>query len=151
MDRSRGRGWCLLVLVTETMSMHRGVSGGLRMPPASACDPGLLPREFAGARHIRPRPRIPCPGGCGGELQLVWGDFLGPYVRHVKNASGRVNCTSGGEGDLHKWAKEELADYLSDKTMLHFFSRCTSCGANVTHPSVLENMGRRRGDIWWVL
>ena len=136
MDRSPGRGWCLLVLVTETMSMHRGVSGGLRMPPASACDPGLLPREFAGARHIRPRPRIPCPGGCGGELQLVWGDFLGPYVRHVKNASGRVNCTSGGEGDLHKWAKEELADYLSDKTMLHFFSRCTSCGANVTHPSV---------------
>ena len=136
MDRSPGRGWGLLVLVTETMSMHRGVSGGLRMPPASACDPGLLPREFAGARHIRPRPRIPCPGGCGGELQLVWGDFLGPYVRHVKNASGRVNCTSGGEGDLHKWAKEELADYLSDKTMLHFFSRCTSCGANVTHPSV---------------
>ena len=30
MDRIRGGGWCLLVLVAETMSMRRGVPGGLR-------------------------------------------------------------------------------------------------------------------------
>ena len=87
MDRSWGRGWCLLVLVTETMSMRRGVPDGLRMPPAAAHDPDFLPREFADARYLRPRPRIPCPEGCGRELQLVWGDQVGPYVRHVPNAS----------------------------------------------------------------
>ena len=136
MDRSWGRGWCLLVLVTETMSMRRGVPDGLRMPPAAAHDPDFLPREFADARYLRPRPRIPCPEGCGRELQLVWGDQVGPYVRHVPNASIRVNCTAGGEGDLHKWAKEDLADYLSDTTMLHFASRCKSCDAKVNLGSV---------------
>ena len=60
MDRIRGGGWCLLVLVAETMSMRRGVPGGLRMAPAEAHDAlGLIPLQFAGARGEWPRPRIP--------------------------------------------------------------------------------------------
>ena len=136
MDRIRGRGWCLLVLATETMSMRRGVPGGLRMPPAAAAhDPGLVPPELANARYTWPRPRVPC-SICGEELGLVWGDERGPYLRHLRNATG---CTGGGEGDLHKWAKEDLADYLRNKTMLHFVSRCTSCEAKLYLPSVPVN------------
>ena len=105
MVRSQGRGWCLLVLVTEITSMRRGVPGGLRMPPAAAHEPGLLPPELANARYTWPRPRIPC-SICGSELGLVWGDQRGPYVRHMPNASGRVNCTGGGEGDLHLWLRK---------------------------------------------
>ena len=140
MAHSRGRGWCLLVLATETMSMRRGVPG-LHMPPvppAAAHDPGLLPPELANARYTWPRPRVPC-STCGQELGLVWGDERGPYLRHLRNATGRVNCTGGGEGDLHLWAKEDLADYLRNKTMLHFVSRCTSCEANMYLPSVPVN------------
>ena len=41
----------MLVLVAETMSMRRGVPGGLRMAPAEAHDAlGLIPLQFAGAR-----------------------------------------------------------------------------------------------------
>ena len=112
--------------------MRRGVPGGLRMPPAEAHAPGLLPREFADAPNTYPRPRAPC-STCGGELVYCWGDERGPYLRHLRNATG---CTGGGEGDLHKWAKEDLADYLRNKTMLHFVSRCTSCKANMYLPSV---------------
>ena len=133
MDRIRGRGWCLLVLVTETMSMRRGVPGGLRMAPAEAHDPaGLLPRRFADVPNTYPRPRAPC-STCGGELVYCFGDERGPYLRHLRNATG---CTGGGEGYLHKWAKEDLADYLRDKTMLHFDSRCKSCDAKLYLPSV---------------
>ena len=135
MVRSQGRGWCLLLLVTETMSMRRGVPGGLRMPAAAAHDPGLLPPELANARYTWPRPRVPC-STCGQELGLVWGDERGPYLRHLRNATG---CTGGGEGDLHKWAKEDLADYLRNKTMLHFVSRCTSCETKLYLPSVPVN------------
>ena len=140
MDRIRGRGWCLLVLVAETMSMRRGVPGGLRMAPAGY-DPDLLPPQFAefvDARNTWPRPRKPC-SVCGEDLVLCVGEKVRPYARHVRNASGRVNCTGGGEGDLHLWAKEDLADYLRNKTMLHFVSRCTSCDANMYLPSVPVN------------
>ena len=132
MLRIGGRAWCLLVLAIETMSMRRGVPGGLRMPPAAAHDRGVLPRELADAPNTYPRPRAPC-STCGGELVYCFGDERGPYLRHLRNATG---CTGGGEGDLHKWAKEDLADYLRNKTMLHFVSRCKSCDANVNHPSV---------------
>ena len=132
MLRIGGRAWCLLVLAIETMSMRRGVPGGLRMPPAAAHDRGVLPRELADAPNTYPRPRAPC-ATCGGELVYCFGDERGPYLRHLRNASG---CTGGGEGDLHLWAKEDLADYLRDTTMLHFVSRCTSCDAKLYLPSV---------------
>ena len=117
--------------------MRRGVPGGLRMAPAGY-DPDLLPPQFAefvDARNTWPRPRKPC-SVCGEDLVLCVGEKVRPYARHVRNASGRVNCTGGGEGDLHLWAKEDLAGYLSDKTMLHFVSRCKSCDAKVNLGSV---------------
>ena len=135
MLRIGGRAWCLLVLAIETMSMRRGVPGGLRMPPAAAHDRGVLPRELADAPNTYPRPRAPC-STCGGELVYCFGDERGPYLRHLRNATG---CTGGGEGDLHKWAKEDLADYLRNKTMLHFVSRCTSCETKLYLPSVPVN------------
>ena len=106
MDRIRGGGWCLLVLVAETMSMRRGVPAGLRMPPAAAHDLGVLPRELADAPNTYPRPRAPC-STCGGELVYCFGDERGPYLRHMPNASGTVNCTGGGEGDLHRTGRLE--------------------------------------------
>ena len=56
---------------------------------------------------------------------LCVGEKLRPYARHVRS----VNCTGGGEGDLHLWAKDDLAGYLSRGGDLQFFSRCTSCKA----------------------
>ena len=136
MDRIRGRGWCLLVLVTETMSMRRGVPGGLRMAPAEAHDPaGLLPRRFADVPNTYPRPRIPC-SVCGEDLVLCFGEKRRHYTRHIGKRSGKVNCTGGGEGDLHIWAKEDLARYLSQGAELEFFSRCKSCKAKTELGSV---------------
>ena len=85
MLRIGGRAWCLLVLAIETMSMRRGVPGGLRMPPAAAHDRGVLPRELADAPNTYPRPRAPC-STCGGELVYCFGDERGPYLRHLRNA-----------------------------------------------------------------
>ena len=90
MARIRGRGWCLLVLATETMSMRRGVPGGLRMAPAEAHDAlGLIPLQFAGARGEWPRPRIPCPT-CGDEMVLKWGDKRRPYFSHLPKWGGHT-------------------------------------------------------------
>ena len=117
--------------------MRRGVPGGLRMPPAAA-NPGLLPPQFAefvDARNTWPRPRKPC-SVCGEDLVLCVGKKLRPYARHVRNATGRVNCTGGGEGDLHLWAKGDLAGYLSQGGELQFFSRCNSCKAKTDLESV---------------
>lgn len=119
--------------------MNRGVPG-LYMPPAppaAAHGPGLravrMPRQFADAENTWPRPRRPC-SSCEGELVLCWGQERKPYARHLTNRSG--NCTGGGEGALHLWAKEDLADYLSQENELRFFSRCQKCKANVRLDSV---------------
>ena len=120
--------------------MRRGVPGGLRMAPAAA-NPGLLPPQFAefvDARNTWPRPRKPC-SVCGEDLVLCVGKKLRPYARHVRNATGRVNCTGGGEGDLHLWAKDDLAGYLSQGGELQFFSRCNSCKAKTDLESVPVN------------
>ena len=108
--------------------MRRGVPGGLRMPPAEAHDPAGLPQRFD-VPDTYPRPRIPC-SVCGEDLVLCFGEKRRYYMRHIGKRSGKVNCTGGGEGDLHRLAKEDLAGYLSSQeTELHFFSRCTSCKA----------------------
>ena len=61
---------------------------------------------------------------------LCFGEKRSHYTRHLGKRSVKVNCTGGGEGDLHRWAKEDLAGYLSSQdTELQFFSRCTSCKA----------------------
>ena len=119
--------------------MRRGVPGGLRMAPAAA-NPGLPPQfaEFVDARNTWPRPRKPC-SVCGEDLVLCVGEKLRPYARQVRNATGRVNCTGGGEGDLHLWAKEDLAGYLSQGGELQFFSRCNSCKAKTDLESVPVN------------
>ena len=73
----------MLVLVTETMSMRRGVPGGLRMAPAEAHDTlGLIPLQFADARGEWPRPRTPCPT-CGDEMVLRWGNQRRPHLAHL--------------------------------------------------------------------
>jgi len=116
--------------------MRRGVPGGLRMAPAEAHDPaGLLPRRFADVPNTYPRPRIPC-SDCGEDLVLCFGEKRRHYMRHVGKRSGKVNCTGGGEGDLHIWAKEDLARYLSQGAELEFFSRCKSCKAKTELGSV---------------
>ena len=86
MDRIRGGGWCLLVLVAETMSMRRGVPGGLRMAPAEA-------------RGEWPRPRIPCPI-CGDEMVLKWGSKRRPHFSHLPKKLGATRKCSGGGEDL---------------------------------------------------
>ncbi len=105
MVRIRGRAWCLLVLATETMSMRRGVPGGLRMAPAEAHNAlGLIPLQFAGARDEWPRPRIPCPD-CGDEMVLRWGSKLRPHFAHLPKRGAQRKCSGGGgEGLKHKWA-----------------------------------------------
>jgi len=70
---------------------------------------------------------------------LCVGEKVRPYARHVRNASGSVNCTGGGEGDLHKWAKEDLGGYLSQGGELQFFSRCKSCEEKTDLESVPVN------------
>ena len=116
--------------------MRRGVPGGLRMAPAEAHDPaGLLPRRFADVPNTYPRPRIPC-SVCGEDLVLCFGEKRRHYTRHIGKRSGKVNCTGGGEGDLHIWAKEDLARYLSQGAELEFFSRCKSCKAKTELGSV---------------
>ena len=137
MARIRGRGWCLLVLATETMSMRRGVPGGLRMAPAEAHDAlGLIPLQFAGARGEWPRPRIPCPT-CGDEMVLKWGNKRRPYFSHLPKWGAQRKCSGGGgEGIKHKWAKDGLAHYLNQSTKLQFFSHCQHCEAKFELGSV---------------
>ena len=62
---------------------------------------------YAQMKNQWPRPRWPCEC-CGGELQLCWGDVVRPYLRHVAGS----NCAGGGEGVLHRLAKDGLADHL---------------------------------------
>ena len=130
MDRIRGGGWCLLVLVAETMSMRRGVPGGLRMAPAEAHDAlGLIPLRFAGARGEWPRPRIPCPT-CGDEMVLKWGSKRRPHFSHLPKKLGATRkCSGGGEDLKHNLAKEGLAQYLRQLGPLRFFSHCQLCAA----------------------
>jgi hypothetical protein len=135
MYRYRRRRWCFLLLMTNAMSMNRGVPG-LRLPPAppaEAHDPGLLARQSTHASYTWPRPRIPC-SKCDDDLVLCWGPKRSLYTRHLRNSS--ANCTGGGEGALHLWAKEDLADYLSQENELQFFSRCQKCKAKVQLDSV---------------
>lgn len=67
---------------------------------------------------------------------LCFGKKRRHYTRHIGKRSGKVNCTGGGEGDLHIWAKEDLARYLSQGGELKFFSRCKSCEAKTELGSV---------------
>ena len=76
---------------------------------------------FAGFERTWPRPRVPCVE-CSGELVLKWGEHRRPHFSHI-NKSG---C-GGGEGTMHRLAKEGLAGVLTLGGSLEFIWSCPTC------------------------
>ena len=90
---------------------------------------------YAQMKNQWPRPRWPCDC-CGGELQLCWGDVVRPYLRHVIGS----NCAGGGEGVLHRLAKDGLADYLETGERVTFTDgrHCSDCNELYTRTAWLS-------------
>ena len=90
---------------------------------------------YAQMKNQWPRPRWPCDC-CGGEVQLCWGDVVRPYLRHVIGS----NCAGGGEGVLHRLAKDGLADYLETGERVIFTDgrRCFGCNELYTRTAWLS-------------
>ena len=90
---------------------------------------------YAQMKNQWPRPRWPCDC-CGGELQLCWGDVVRPYLRHVIGS----NCAGGGEGLLHRLAKDGLAEYLETGERVTFTDgrRCSGCNELYTRTACLS-------------
>ena len=85
---------------------------------------------FAGFERTWPRPRVPCVE-CSGELVLRWGTKRRPHFSHI-NKSG---C-GGGEGTIHKLAKEGIAGVLSRGGSLECLWDCPTC--HQRHSRVLK-------------
>ena len=93
---------------------------------------------YAQMKNQWPRPRWPCEC-CGGEVLLCWGDVRQPYLRHVIGS----DCAGGGEGALHRLAKEGLADYLETGERVTFTDgrRCSGCNELYTRAEQISTGG----------
>ena len=93
---------------------------------------------YAQMKNQWPRPRWPCEC-CGGEVLLCWGDVRQPYLRHVIGS----DCAGGGEGALHRLAKEGLADYLETGERVTFTDdrRCSGCNELYTRAEQISAGG----------
>lgn len=72
-----------------------------------------------------PRPRYPCPT-CFQSLVLRWGDHRRPHFAHLPNSTSS-HCSGGGEGIVHKAAKELLTRYLNMGRCVGIDSTCHQC------------------------
>ena len=77
-----------------------------------------------------PRPTFPC-SCCGGKLRLHWGDVRRPYLRHVS----LNDCAGGGEGAVHRLAKEGLATYLDGGGRVSIADGLFCCRCREPHSS----------------
>ena len=93
---------------------------------------------YAQMKNQWPRPRWPCECCCG-EVLLCWGDVRQPYLRHVIGS----DCAGGGEGALHRLAKEGLADYLETGECVTFTDdrRCSGCNELYTRAEQISAGG----------
>ena len=86
-----------------------------------------------------PRPSILCDS-CQREVILCWGEkHPTPYFRHKGKREPSL-CSGGGEGALHRLAKEQLCDYLNHGGLVKYRELCKKCGNTVilNIPSSLE-------------